>query len=81
MGSRGGGEGNPQYPLDEGEGPPTPGRGAPGGPGGPGGAAPPMQPTPQAPIRPTANVRVMGTPPQIFSSNKVEAKDFLDKFQ
>ena len=62
-------------------GPGAPGRGGPEGPGGPGGAVPPTIPIPLVPIQPAADIRLMGTPPRIFTGNRVEADVFLDEFQ
>ena len=81
MVSAGGGGGNPQHPMGGGGGPGVPGGGGPGGPGGPGGAVPATVPIPQAPIQPATNIRLMGTPPRIFTGNQVEANIFLNEFQ
>ena len=51
-----------------------------GGPGGPGGGAPlPIPPAHLVPITANPNVRVMGSPPQIFDGDRQQADAFINE--
>ena len=50
-----------------------------GGPGGPGGPNQPNPAAPQQPVQPAADVKTMGSLPQIFYGERTKADDFIDK--